>query len=567
MTYYAFSGGDLYYKYQHWLNYRIAGHEDPDNSDSNYMNPDAHDNIRGATEIVFVVYDDLNNPREQLTFRGNHELYDWFKIENVLNSSNWDVTSESHFEQFDMKITKTSSFFDISETQSNQCNPSSGFLKIICVPDENCVDFQWWADNANDKDKVCAIKYSKLKWPTTFSNAYIGNKFTIFTLQYPAYNENWLLNFRFSSFTKANFRDFLMNGGFASNGYNYRDKNIQNNFASAENIMLVVYDESGNTWNKFVFRVLNAELDTWFDKNDLSDPASFNSNFDLQFQDSNGFTFLNIGNHFDDCATSFGILTISCKPLTLEEQNQLCDFHQQWWLTRNTDGYCAILYSVDPVGTLWSAGGFKYATRIEIATTNKQDPNEIDWKLVFLVPENSGLDVSDYFQTGLHDALGHSAINPETVYRHGNLLEELAEADDIKFQVYDDGSVVEEMLFQGTGDSTSWFSFSNYQPGSISEWGLSDAENVAFDFVKEDGRDFAIWQEGTFPCGQDVYWFFIASRKLWSCEPEDFNNGTVIENKFRFGGDVYPEIRYRDKSEFQKENAFGEAKKIEIWVK
>ena len=543
MVYWANSGYDLFYLYHHFAN-AVTMPTETDETDSTtksteiktnperkgYINPDAHDNIRTANEIVLVVYDDMNDAREHLTFRGTLDLKGWFDAKNIMDSSNWKISSETNFEVFEWDLKKNSWFMEITRSDSG-CG-STGFLKFSCHVSETCLPYQWWAEDGTLDGRPCGIVYTKLTNPVEYENAYWASKITVFSLQYPAYNGKWLLNLRLSGGTQVRLLDLFLKGGFPSDGLTYRDKNLIQNFRDAKFIMIVLYDETGATEDTFIFDAATSGLTNWFTADNFLGDA--NSTLKFQFHDRHNFSFLNIGNNFDwidDCDNAFGRLSVLSLPRRSDDYDKLCPF-QRFWTART--GYTSILYSADKEGTFWNTGEVKYASMIEISTANI-NPWDETWKLVFKIPSHSGGTFSTYFLEGCND--NSCAPSLDGCYRHGNLMKQLEDASEISVRVYgnkdDVDNLVLELLFEGTGHHTDWFHEDRFLNSSTHP-NLEESNAATFAY-SIDGKYFYVGQEVTqnLDCAVVKTWLYILQ-----------NSNSCGDTFSQQDGSAYPQIRF-----------------------
>ena len=557
MSYYAYSGGDIYYLYKHSSKSKAIENSFDQKLDWNYINPDAHDNIRAANEIVLVIYDEDFNPREHLTFRGIHNLEGWFDVNNILNSSNWDISSESNLNTFKMTLQENKIQMEISDSNEN-CRDKTGFLQLNCKLSENCSDFQWWKEDNSLQNKACAVQYSKFVHSMSYDESYLAKKFTIFTRKYFHYNETWLLNFRFSSSTPVYFWEFLNDGGVPSDGLNYRDKEIVGKFKKAKYLMLLLYDDSDNVVETFVFKSDESfQLDNWFNESKLIEQETEKSNFDWLLSDTEKHSFLNIGNKLpwlEDCKSASGRLTIACRPRDPADFGNLCPF-QHFWNQRN--GYCAIFYSKTKQGTIWNEGDYKFASKLEIATS-EVDPFVLPWILVFRVQSCSYVDALEYFRKGdYRSTSSNKAVAMDKIYRHGNFKKKLTSASHVQIVLStDDHNVVMQLQFQGSGNSEGWFHKNKFVSSATHDHKLKELEFV----LDENGQTFYITKNISAECAERDSWLYVISTIELGCT-----------DSLSLDSNSLPTIRFRDPDpasrHFKEEKHFEEASFFEIFVK
>ena len=92
------------------------------------------------TNILLVIYDENNFPKEVLEFNGASTPFAWFSAANLKKSSLWNETKLSNAVQFKFD----NQGFEITTRNDSDCE-QEGFLEVTCDPETTC-------------DQVCSTK-------------------------------------------------------------------------------------------------------------------------------------------------------------------------------------------------------------------------------------------------------------------------------------------------------------------------------------------------------------------------------------------------------------------------
>ena len=157
-----------------------APHASTNSTEGSFVNLSLHDNLFLAQEIMIVVVDERGKVREELKFRGVHDIWNWFSPQNIIASSLWDLDASSALDVFEFGYNSEGNFnFEIGASTQNCV--SSGFFKISCDVTEPCRHFRWWSFNHGLKTKPCGFLYSRLREPTDYGNAFWASEIKILT--------------------------------------------------------------------------------------------------------------------------------------------------------------------------------------------------------------------------------------------------------------------------------------------------------------------------------------------------------------------------------------------------
>ena len=103
----------------------------------NYVDDKFQDRIYHANYIKLEIADSLVT--SELTFRGVQHLQNWFRSENLISSSLWEISSSDSDLTFTFGYDAHSSFkFQILSQQNDCWESSSGFFLFAAPTDSNC---------------------------------------------------------------------------------------------------------------------------------------------------------------------------------------------------------------------------------------------------------------------------------------------------------------------------------------------------------------------------------------------------------------------------------------------
>ena len=102
---------------------------------TNFVSDRVHDNLHQADEIMLIFYDEFDRIKEELRFRGTNHVWSWFKAENVIGSSHWDLpVSRKAFAVFSLIPDSENDekfVFEITKTGNESDCLSTGWFKVV----------------------------------------------------------------------------------------------------------------------------------------------------------------------------------------------------------------------------------------------------------------------------------------------------------------------------------------------------------------------------------------------------------------------------------------------------
>ena len=228
-----------------------------------YIQTNLHNKIFYATQIHVLLYDNFNRIAEELAFRGNLSIYEWFAVENVMSSSLWSISQYSENLVFHFGYDSSGQFqMEIYKNLSSKICERKYFLKLICNQQFPCADFKWYSNRSDIPETPCVVLYSddvspklaiNLKWAN-----YIGfyRKYWQGRTMYPQFRFNRL-------FSDFNMTDFFFGKVEKDNkdANNFRAKDFEHQIENACEVR-VYYDDIPEA--RFIFRATEHFLNSTF---------------------------------------------------------------------------------------------------------------------------------------------------------------------------------------------------------------------------------------------------------------------------------------------------------------
>ena len=241
---------------------------------ANFVNTVFHDNIHKAKQIMLAVYDRKNMLREQLTFQGNGSVWNWFQVQNVIDSTLWEMDSSDNFDIFKFNPDPDSFIFEITKNAGSGCG-ATGLFKMTCDLNTVCDELKWWIYEPSLNDQPCGVLYSKYSNDVDYRNAFWASKIQILTKDVA--QRNFELLFVVEAFAGVDAYDYYDTGLLENpddNGVThahklFRHPNIRDKIESASLIQLQVYNfEMTNVVSTLTFYGTN-DFDSWFSGNNI----------------------------------------------------------------------------------------------------------------------------------------------------------------------------------------------------------------------------------------------------------------------------------------------------------
>ena len=462
-----------------------------------------HDLLFEANEIIFVVYD-FYNWTKMLSFRGVHDVYNWFKPENIMYSNLWNIVPETANElAMDFGFKNGTFVFQIeklSENAESENDDFNGFLKLECYSNQNCDDLTL---NRNQLINDCAFWYSNEQSAirTSEFNGFWASYVGIYTSK--IISGNWLLDFKYS-FWSGDFWSYYKNDleteHFANDAY--RAPNFEDRISNAAKIYLVVFDFYGEVRVEITFdvRKIVKDLSSWFklETSNLNPALLQDSEFFISHE--NGFFLAILRRDQDHCQQTEFLFGIICKQLVSTN----CNIYFPMFNYSSEQQECFIIMNIDLQFRSISSQheNLQIMRSLEIYTTTMEKILSFD--------VSSGIDFFPFFETNVKlPVSGFINMSRSLLYRSHNFEHRLTECEIIRIDtINEDGILVQQLLFGNGLSITDWFSVDNLV--SSSTWDLSGITQGNF-YIKNDAlkRYFIIWQTAGNGCSNDEFFFVI----------------------------------------------------------
>ena len=323
----------------------------PENSQDSvrswFANEKLYDNLYNAQAIKLVIYDEDENAREELNFKGVNDIWNWFNIGNTPESSLWEIDPDLVFFVFQINPDPNNFVFEMTKSQSGPCD-ASGFLKVTCNIEPDCNTYKWWLEDATLQETPCGILYSKQSQDVKYEKAFWASKIQIITKQKTDLGSTFEIVFMLEAFSGVDAYNYFKTGLLQNPDPNgvvyanklYRHPKIQSKIMSASSITLRVYNfEKTKVVSELVFSGTR-NFESWFgfgnvkssslwEIKDLSD-SSIGSFFTLAVPDIVNNAYLRkffINDFYAGCDKDQGWLLIVSK----EQDTFAPCFWERWW--------------------------------------------------------------------------------------------------------------------------------------------------------------------------------------------------------------------------------------------
>ena len=236
-----------------------------------FANEKLYDNFYNAQEVKLVIYDEDENARKELTFKGVNDIWKWFNIGNTPESFLWEIDTEGVFSVFQINPDPNNFVFEITRSQSGSCD-SSGFLKVTCNIEPECDQYKWWSEDLTLQETPCGILYSKQSQDVKYEKAFWASKIQILTKQKMDLGSTFEIIFMLDAFAGVDAYDYFKTGllqnpdpnGIVYANKLYRHPKIQSKIESASLITLRVYNfEKTKVVSELVFPGTR-NFESWF---------------------------------------------------------------------------------------------------------------------------------------------------------------------------------------------------------------------------------------------------------------------------------------------------------------
>ena len=310
-------------KFSDFLTERTTG-----NGKENYNRFGTYSNFmsysNGSPKILFVIYDEMNFPREVIEFKGTSGLFAWFSANNLVTSSVWDQSKLASAVQF----RHDHQGFEITTKSDLPCE-EEGYLKLTCDLETTCDQFKWWINEASLENNFCGIVYSNSKDPVNFSNGLWASRVEIYS------SDGWDVVFFVNAFSGVNPADYLETGneinpkgGTVLSDQVFRDSGIESKLENAKTIKFLVYNFEKSAIVSEIDFYGGQTLLNWFSWSNynysslwiLEAPTTvWGSHF--RIRGDYGRVFL-INKSYNGCPNDFGWLVVAV--------DGVC-YYEHWW--------------------------------------------------------------------------------------------------------------------------------------------------------------------------------------------------------------------------------------------
>ncbi len=216
-----------------------------------------------AHEFMLVIYDEDHREASKLHFRGVHDVYGWFRAENLISSSLWDITQQTAFDEFTLQNPEDAALrFQIKTppAASDFCD-EYGYFKVVSDSFPLCGSSPWSSLSPSN----CEVLYSDSSQPVQFSAAKRASYIAVYA-QINYHARHMSLDFRFDASGGVNFMDAF--GGSAADPHNttimFRDLELSSKIQSASEVAIVLHDsykpDDGWPEEPIIFDFLNSNL-------------------------------------------------------------------------------------------------------------------------------------------------------------------------------------------------------------------------------------------------------------------------------------------------------------------
>ena len=250
---------------------------------TNFVNDRVHDNLHKADEIMLVFYDEFDRIKEELRFRGTNHVWSWFKAENVIGSSHWELpVSRKAFAVFSLIPDNENDekfVFEITKTGNESDCLSTGWFKVV---NSHLASTCGYGDV---KEGSFAVFFSKFPYAVPFLEASAALQLKIMTKRLVEDEEDqFQLVFLLEAFAGVNpFTYFARNDTNSPDSKRvthfekiYRHPRLYAKVKQCEMIKFQVYDfERTKLVSSVVFKA-NGYLLRWFDEDNIVSSSVWN---------------------------------------------------------------------------------------------------------------------------------------------------------------------------------------------------------------------------------------------------------------------------------------------------
>ena len=289
-VYYTHSGANFSGLFSNLNNVAYDGAVKSETFDKNFANESLHSNLKIADKIMFVIYDERDQAREQLIFQGSGDITSWFSAQYLVKSVHWETSKLVEASSFKFKPSSADFQFEITTNSESMCG-ESGFFKITCDVSTECEDLKWWARDATLDKKPCGILYSKWTLSVDYSVGYWASRIQIIS------KPDWEKVFMFESFAGIHPYQYYQSGiesnpagGDFHKNMVFRDSDIEGKIKSANFIWLMVFDKQKiHVASDVVFKA-DGDFETWFQRENIETSSLWGGFEVMDSPDSRGGT-------------------------------------------------------------------------------------------------------------------------------------------------------------------------------------------------------------------------------------------------------------------------------------
>ena len=250
----------------------------------NFVNDRVHDNLHKADEIMLVFYDEFDRIKEELRFRGTNHVWSWFKAENVIGSSHWDLlVSRKAFAVFSLIPDSENDekfVFEITKNGNESDCHSTGWFKV--VNSHLAADCRY----GDVKEGSFAVFFSEFLYAVPFSEASSASQLKIMTKRLVEdEDDQFQLMFLFEAFSGVwpyfYFKYNDLNNPFTKGVTHFeklfRHPDLTAKLEQCEFIKFQVYDfERTQLVSSVVFKASGGYLLSWFNEANIVSSSYWN---------------------------------------------------------------------------------------------------------------------------------------------------------------------------------------------------------------------------------------------------------------------------------------------------